>query len=265
MKRGLCFVFVLLFLLFLTGCWQHFENRATSSESNFLPEQKADLSAISTGEAQQVETIEQATIDEVTPVSFRGETWQEVYKQILLSDPQNYLEDADTGCNPEDRRLYLGIHDFDSDDCPELIIGDPGSAAVFTFIDGEAQKLADLCIPDTVWCINGLHARGNSISTQCNGSTGSNFVNFGFLDNEYVLGIYTELCNEYDPPVINGEPGTLDQMNRIYSTDYTSFSEEDRKELIRLVREGEHWAIHLPSEEVLVVDGSFDFERFLWK
>lgn len=265
MKRGLTAVLVSFILFLLMGCGQYCENSTLPSESDKIPEQKTDLAAIAAEETQQVETIEKAAIDKVAPVSFRGETWQEVYQQILLSDPQNYLADADTAYSLEERWLYLGIHDFDSDDCPELIIGDPRSAAVFTFIDGEAQKLADLCIPDTVWCINGLHARGNSISTQCNGSTGSDFVNFGFLDGEYVLGIYTELCDEYDPPVINGEPGTLDQMNRIYRVDYISFPKEDRKELVRLVREGEHWAIHLPTEEVLIVDGSFDFERFLWK
>lgn len=265
MKRGLNFVFALLFLFFLTGCWQHYENKATSSESYFIPEQNTDSSTISTGEIQQVETIVQVTIDDVKPVAFRGRTWQEVYQRILLSDPQNYLVYVDRCFTLEDRRLYLGIHDFDNDGSPELIIGDPCSAAVFTFVDGEAQKLVDLCIPDLVWCINGLYASGNSISVQCNGADGSNFVNFGFLDNEYVIGIYTELCSDYNPPLINGETGTLDQMNRIYPTDYTSFSEEDRKEMVRLVYEGENWAIHFPSGETLVLDESFDFERLLWK
>ena len=94
---------------------------------------------------------------------------------------------------------------------------------------------------------------------------GGDFVNFGFRDGEYVLGIYTGLSNDYDPPLINGKTGTIDQMNQIYPTDYASYSEDDLKEMVQLVREGNDWTIHLPSGEIVTLDESFDFDRFLWE
>lgn len=76
---------------------------------------------------------------------------------------------------------------------------------------------------------------------------------------------YTGLSNDYDPPLINGKTGSIDQMNQIYPTDYASYSEDDLKEMVQLVREGNDWTIHLPSGEVVTLDESFDFERFLWE
>ena len=87
----------------------------------------------------------------------------------------------------EDRQLYLGIHDYDCDGTPELIIGDSWAAAVFTYADGQAEKLADLCIPNIVWCINGLYARENSVSVQCDGAGGIDFVSLAFWTGNMCL------------------------------------------------------------------------------
>lgn len=261
MKQFGCFVCALFLLLSLTGCWQHSEDSATSStagtlqEATAAPEETSAPTIAFTEEPRQTESV-----------SYRGTTWQDVYRQIILSDPRNYLAvELSPEINMEDRQLYLGIHDYDCDGTPELIIGDSWAAAVFTYADGQAEKLADLCIPNIVWCISGLYARENSVSVQCDGAGGIDFVSFGFLDGEYVLGIYTEQSNEYDPPLINGKAGTVDQMNRIYPTDYASYSEDDRKEMVRLVREDDDWTIHLSSGEDLTLDESFDFNRLLWE
>ena len=251
MKQLVCFVCALFLLLSLTGCRQRSEDSAVPSTT----EETSAPTIAFTEESRQTESV-----------FYRGTTWQDVYRQIILSDPHNYLAvELSSEIDMEDRQLYLGIHDYDCDGTPELIIGDSWAAAVFTYADGQAEKLADLCIPDTVWCINGLYARGNSVSVQCDGAGGIDFVNFGFLDGEYVLGIYTGLSDAYDPPLINGKAGTIDQMNRIYPTDYASYSENDRKELVRLVREDDRWAIHLSSGEILTLDESFDFDRLLWE
>lgn len=255
MKHFGYLVCTLFLLLFLTGCWRYSDDSAAPSAAEMLPEETSDPAITSTEEPRQTE-----------PVSYSGITWQDVYRQIILSDPRNYLAvELSPEISMEDRQLYLGIHDYDRDGTPELIIGDSWAAAVFTYADGQAEKLADLCIPDTVWCINGLHARGNSISVHCDGAGGGDFVNFGFWDGEYVLGIYTGLSNDYDPPLINGKTGSIDQMNRIYPTDYASYSEDDLKEMVHLVRKGNDWTIHLPSGEIVTLDESFDFDRFLWE
>ena len=265
MKRFGYLVCTLFLLLFLAGCWRYSDDSAAPSAAEMLPEETSD-SATSLEETSAPTVTSTEEPWQTEPVSYRGTTWQDVYRQIILSDPRNYLVvEPSPEINMEDRQLYLGIHDYDRDGTPELIIGDSWAAAVFTYADGQAKKLADLCIPNTVWCINGLHAKGNSISVQCDGAGGGDFVNFGFWDREYVLGIYTGLSNDYDPPLINGKTETIDQMNRIYPTDYASYSEDDLKEMVHLVRKGNDWTIHLPSGEIVTLDESFDFDRFLWK
>ena len=263
MKHFGYLVCALFLLFFLTGCWRYADDNISSS--GVFPEETSDpTAALEEISAPMITSAEEPRQTE--PVSYSGATWQDVYRQIILSDPRNYLAvELSPEISMEDRQLYLGIHDYDRDGTPELIIGDSWAAAVFTYADGQAEKLADLCIPDTVWCINGLHAKGNSISVHCDGAGGGDFVNFGFWDGEYVLGIYTGLSNAYDPPLINGKTGTIDQMNRIYPTDYASYSEDDLKEMVQLVREGNDWTIHLPSGESVTLDESADFDRFLWE
>lgn len=51
-------------------------------------------------------------------VTFGGETRQEVYRQILLADPESYLPVADTDFGPKNRTVYLGLHDYDRDKFP---------------------------------------------------------------------------------------------------------------------------------------------------
>lgn len=113
-----------------------------------------------------------------------------------------------------------------------------------------------------VWCINGLYARGDGLSLQCDGSGGTDFVSFGYLDGEYRLGYYTQIGDDYDPPVINGSPSTLEGMNRLYPTDEATLREEDRKRPAQLVQTGETWEIHLPTGETVPLDQVFTSQAF---
>lgn len=250
MKNRWIFAFAILPLLLLLGCQQRRESSAGSH---------VDATTIPT-----VYTPEEETMD-AAAAAFQGDTWQEAYRQILLADPERYLAEADTDVDIKNRQLYLGIHDYDRDEVPELIIGDLCSAAVFTFREQEARKIADLYMPDSVWCINGFYAGGDSISLQCSGSGGTNFVNFGYMDGGYVLGFYTENCDDYDPPVINGAPATLAQMDQIYPTREDAAWAEDRKWPFQLVQDEGIWEIRLPSGEIVLLDDSLDFQKFLWE
>ena len=86
MKQFGCFVCALFLLLSLTGCWQHSEDSATSStagtlqEATAAPEETSAPTIAFTEEPRQTESV-----------SYRGTTWQDVYRQIILSDPRNYL------------------------------------------------------------------------------------------------------------------------------------------------------------------------------
>ena len=87
-----------------------------------------------------------------------------------INDPMNLMT------------FYLGLHDFDGDGILELITGDGLGLAVFTYEDGNVNKIADLCDPDLSagWCVNGVSFRNNSIQAEYDGSGGINYVNFGY-------------------------------------------------------------------------------------
>lgn len=193
------------------------------------------------------------------------QTWQSAYLEIIyqLQDHlvQFYEPDGTNSrsyLNPIYFQIYLGIHDFDDDGILELIAGDAYSIAVFTYKDGQAERIADLYFLDAT-CINGVHFKNHSISINSDGAGGSDYVNFGYLDGEYVLGRYNEL---YMPAEVT--MNTLEEMNRIYTMERDKRSEDERKEWIRLVKENERWIMKYQSGEEVVLDSNFDFNLIIW-
>lgn len=200
----------------------------------------------------------------------KPQTWQEAYLEIIYH-LQDYLVPiyAPDGTNsrsdddPMNLQIYLGLHDFDADGTLELIAGDLRTLAVFSYKDNEIIKIADLYNPyDALWCINGVYFKENSVSAGCSGSGGTDWVSFGFLNGEYVLGVYNEICPDYGI-TINGEKGTWEEMNEIYTLDYDQ-REEERRERIRLVNENGIWMLKYQSGEEAVLDTSFNFDSILW-
>lgn len=197
------------------------------------------------------------------PSSIGGSTWQEAYLSVIKCDRQQLLADPDNLRYPEDTYVYLGIHDFEGDGTPELIFGDGVSLAVFTYAEGRVERIADLYFPGNIWCVNGIAIHGNGMSVMCAGSGGMDCVNFGYIDGEYVLGLYAPRAHM--EPTINGEVCTVDDINRIHTTDYNEMAPEEFREKIQLLFENGQWVLKLPSDEVLAADVTLDFSRFLWE
>lgn len=204
------------------------------------------------------------------PALPKSATWQEAYLHIIchlqdyLADEYGNREIQDTD-DPNGILGHLGIHDFDGDGTPELVAGDLRSMAVFTFSDGQAQKLTDLYYPDEIWGVNGVQFRDNSISITCSGSDGSDFVQFGYLDGEYMLGIYSEYRGCPDV-FINGELSTLEEMNRIYPLDWNERADSELRERIRLVHQEGEWILKFCfSEQEATLDSTFDFDLIKWE
>lgn len=199
----------------------------------------------------------------------KNDAWWTAYLDIICNMQEYLVDTIDYRSDPElydpmDERIYLGLHDFDGDLIPELLIGDDITMAVFTFSDGKAEKLENLYHPDAgAWCINGVYFRDNSISLECDGAGGADYVNFGYLDGEYVIGLYSQLSQ---PSVvkINGEESTLEEMDRIYPTDGHARASEDRREKLRLVNEDGVWILVFPSEEQVALDQRFDCDLIMW-
>lgn len=162
-----------------------------------------------------------------------GESWEDAYKSIIcdidsnLVDPYNYNFESNGD-------VYLGIHDFNNDDIPELIIGDFVSAAVFTYENGNAVKVADLYEPEEWGGINGLYYKDNHIVLVNSGSGGSGYVCFTYDEGEYVIGVY----DDYNPDkgVINGNQVTgevfrqqfnLAELTNNSRIEYSKINEED--------------------------------------
>ena len=200
------------------------------------------------------------------------QTWQSAYLEILYHLPENlapqYEPDGTNSrssyyYNPLDIQIYLGLHDFDDDGILELIVGDLEGMAVFTYKDGQVEKIADLYFPDIIWCINGVDFKDNSISIICSGAGGNDYINFGYLEGEYVLGLYGGLNVDYGV-TINGVEGTLEEMNRIYTLNYEERGKGEHKERLRLVWENETWVLKYTSGKEVVLNSNFDFDSILW-
>lgn len=197
-----------------------------------------------------------------------ADSWQSAYLDIIrdlpsflvCSDPDNYRQKD--YYDPNNNRVYLGIHDFDGDGIPELLAGDTISMAVFTFADGRAEKLYDLFYPDRNWCINGVSFKGNCISLGCSGSGGTDWVNFGFLDNKYQLGLYSEISNS--AVIINEKESTLEELNKIYTTDYEKREETEHKDRLRLICRDNIWVLCFPSGQEVTVNQDFDYSLVQW-
>lgn len=69
--------------------------------------------------------------------------WEEAYK-VIISAIEDNLADPYFFRDSLSLYVYIGIHDFETDGTPELVIGDGISAAVFTYMEGQVQKIADL-------------------------------------------------------------------------------------------------------------------------
>lgn len=275
MKKIILMIIVIA-IISLSACSK--ENRETVDKNitkvKIQTDQGVSVTNITDGDKSvQVNTESNSEVNNVGNESGDvSQTWQDAYLEILYHLSENlahqYEPDgtdsrSDYYYDSSDVQIYLGLHDFDDDGTLELIAGDLFTMAVFTYKDGQAEKIADLYFPDIVWCISGVYFKENSISLICSGSGGSDFVNFGYLDGEYVIGLYSEL-NMDSGITINGIESTLEEVNRIYTLDYENRSEDERKERIHLVRENETWILKYQSGEEVVLDSNFDFNSILW-
>ena len=144
------------------------------------------------------------------------ETWQATYINILC-DMENHLADP-TNWRAEfgfSEYIYVGIHDFDNDGIPELIIGDLVSVAVFSYEDGKAEKVMDLYEPEEWGGLNGLHYQDNQLVLESNGSGGSGYVCFTYANGGYITGFYCDYHS--DETTINGEPVSEEEFRQQFN------------------------------------------------
>ena len=149
-----------------------------------------------------------------------NENWEDAYKEIVrnmesyLADPYIFRQEPDR-VNSDSCIGYIGIHDFDDDSVPELIIGDEVSVGIFTYDNGIVKKISDLYESEDWGCINGVHYRENTIILVNNGSDGSCYVCLSCRDGEYITGAF----DEYNPETatVNGKEVTEEDFKKCFN------------------------------------------------
>ncbi|MCM1047425.1 MAG: hypothetical protein NC433_03275 [Clostridiales bacterium] len=143
-----------------------------------------------------------------------NESWEDAYKEIIRN-MDKYLSDLYITRNNSESEAdsvigFIGIHDFNNDNIPELIIGDLVSVGVFTFEGGIVKRIADLYEPEDWRYISSMYYKDNTVVLVNSGSDGSCYVCFTYDERdyiydgkEYVIGIYDEY-NHMGAAIING-------------------------------------------------------------
>ena len=146
--------------------------------------------------------------------------WEDAYKEIVrnmesyLADPYILRQEQERADN-DSCIGYIGIHDFDDDSVPELIIGDDVSVGIFTYYNGSVKKIADLYEPEDWGCINGVHYKDNTVILINSGSDGSCYVCLSCRDGEYITGAF----DEYNPETatVNGKEVTEEEFKKCFN------------------------------------------------
>ncbi|MTK06125.1 MAG: hypothetical protein F8N38_03425 [Hungatella sp.] len=156
--------------------------------------------------------------------------WQTAYMEIIdqggghLPDP--YQLRGEDGLNSS---FYLGIHDFNGDGIPELILGDGISISVYTYLNHGLEKVADLYEPEGWYMIHELYIQNNCLILVSNGSDGCGYVGFTYGEGSYRTGTYDD--SNPDQSVLVGEQSGFKEFNDVFHI--TELKEESRKHLIK--------------------------------
>lgn len=160
--------------------------------------------------------------------------WQTAYREIIdqggghLPDP--YQLRGEDGLNSS---FYLGIHDFNGDGIPELILGDGISISVYTYLNHGLEKIADLYQPEGWYLIHELYIQNNCLILVSNGSDGCGYVGFTYGNGSYLTGTYDD--SSPDQSVLGGEKSGFKEFNELFHI--TELKENSKKSTIKKNKE----------------------------
>lgn len=183
---------------------------------------------------QQEESQTAAFVQESGAGAEQEDNWQSAYKDIIshggghLPDP--YKLRGEDGLNSS---IYLGIHDFNGDGIPELMLGDGISLSVYTYENHGLKKEADLYEPEGWYIINELYLQNNCLILVSNGSDGCGYVGFTWQNGAYITGTH----DDYNPDrsYLNDAETTYIAFDDIFHI--TELEDNCKKSLIKRNRE----------------------------
>lgn len=164
------------------------------------------------------------------------EPWEAAYKDIILNVEKNLSDPWEfrTEILPFNS-IYLVLHDFNEDQIPEMVIGDSGTAAVYTYENGYAKRITDLCQSEDWGGINGLYLKDNTVTIITSGSDGSGYLCFtyDYINDRgrYVTGSF----DEYNPEVaiINGSVWDAEFFEKQFPDKYDDLGKNYLIEMIK--------------------------------
>ena len=173
-------------------------------------------------------------VQESVTLADEEDSWRTAYMEIIdqggghLPDP--YQLRGEDGLNSS---FYLGIHDFNGDGIPELILGDGISISVYTYLNHGLEKVADLYEPEGWYMVHELYIQNNCLILVSNGSDGCGYVGFTYRDGSYLIGTYDD--SSPDQSVLGGEESGYKEFNHVFHI--TELKEDSRKSFIKRNKE----------------------------
>ena len=173
-------------------------------------------------------------IQESAALTNQENNWQNAYQEIIdqggghLPDP--YQLRGEDGLNSS---FYVGIHDFNGDGIPELILGDGISISVYTYQNHGLEKVADLYEPEGWYMIHDLYIQNNCLILVSNGTDGCGYVGFTYREGSYLTGTYED--SSPDQSVLGGEVSGFKEFNHVFHI--TELKEESKKFFIKRDKE----------------------------
>lgn len=244
--KKIYFIFVgLAMMFFIPGCGETYhdaEMQITVEESTeaSLPQEEAEAES---GENPKTDW-ELAYIEAINHI------------YDFLADPYNIR--AEIGGPRDDDWYYIGMHDFDGDGVPELILGDGISVGVITYSMGKVEKVMDVYEPESWGGFVSINFGHDAFRLTSCGSDGCGYVNFGFRDGEYKIAVYDEYAP--DEITVNGEEASFEDFNRIFRLEGENGKQIDR---LHMRKEGDIRIVTIKNED-MTVDESFDLDKIRW-
>lgn len=243
-----CIIFIIaLNMIFATSCQPKENTNVTvtiAPKEDAIQSTELEVEEVGEDQQQEEETVQDSD-------------WQEAYKSILANINSNLTDIYDLRYS-RNVHYYLGVHDFNQDEIPELIIADSVSVAIFTYSEGTAKKIVDLYEPEYWGGVNGFYYQDNTIYIVSSGSDGSCYVCFTFVDGNYMTATY----DEYLPKIaiLNNEEVKSEEFKQYF--DLTYLLEDSRIPYITIKTENENIIFQI-EEDIFTLD-DFNYDAFTW-
>lgn len=231
-----------LLTILLVGCGKTGENQQLSLENEYSSE-NSNIRSTENVIIYDEKILEEEVLDDTKAESIEDNistndsvevynTWEDAYRDIIHNMDSHLVDPYDLRSEP-DNIIFIGIHDFDSDSIPELVIGDLVSIAIFTYENNNAKKITDLFELESWGALNGVIIIDNMLFIEKAGSDGCGYAGFTYHEGEYITGMYDDYSSE--TAYINGKEVSGEEFRQLFNI--TEF----------YVHEGRHKNIILPG------------------